>query len=285
MATARELLMGAIDMHVHINPDTKLRLLDGYEAAEMAKAYGMPAVVVKCHDSISADIASVINKNLEGVRLIGGITLNESMGGFNPVAVKSALGRGAKVIWFPTATAAADRKVKGKPYENKLSVFRDGLDHPGELLPQIREICELIREADAVLATGHICFAEVMALLDVASEVGLRKVVVNHPQNKCVGMGLEEQKQAAAKGAYMEQCFNFVTPHLPLLKPADFVAAIRAVGPEQCIMATDMGQVDNFYPHEALRVFVQMMLDRGLSQENIRTMIYNNPRKLLNFED
>jgi hypothetical protein len=101
-------------MHVHINPDTSCGFLT-VTRQQRWRRHTDAAVVVKCHDSISADIASVINKNLEGVRLIGGITLNESMGGFNPVAVKSALGRGAKVIWFPTATAAPTGRSRESP--------------------------------------------------------------------------------------------------------------------------------------------------------------------------
>jgi hypothetical protein len=281
---AQDLLKGAIDMHVHVNPDTKERIFDSYEAAQQAKDCGMSAVVIKAHDTITADIASTANKVIEGVTLYGGITLNQSIGGFNPETVEKALGRGAKIVWFPTSSSASHWKSRNKPYADKLSIFKDGIDNPGEILTEVIEICKLIANADAILATGHMCYTEVMALLDVANKVGVKKFLVNHPQNRSVGMGPKEQKEAAERGAYMEQCFNFVTPHLPLIKPDDFVEAIRAVGPEKCVMATDMGQIDNFYPAEGLRVFIRMMQERGISDEDIRMMISKNPRKLLNIE-
>lgn len=78
----------------------------------------------------------------------------------------------------------------------------------------------------------------------------------------------------------MEHCFNHCTPHLPLFKPADLATAIKAVGPEKSVMATDMGQIDNFTPVEGLRVFIRMMQERGISDEEIRVMVSENPKHL-----
>lgn len=276
-----ELLAGAIDFHVHVNPDTKERLLDGFEAAQQARAAGMKAVVLKSHHTPSVVQATMVSKIVEGVDVFGGVTLNASVGGLNPHAVEAAIKHGAKVIWMPTVSAASHLRSKGKPYTGGLSIFSGGVDDPRGVKPEVREILDLVARAGIVLATSHLSCAEVMALLDEAKRVGLKKVVVNHPQNQCVGMTIDMQKEAAEKGAYLEQCFNFCTPHLPLLKPDDFAAAIRAVGPSRCIMATDMGQVDNFPPVEGLRVFIRMMLDRGIEDTWVKMMTCENPIRLL----
>ena len=42
-------LRGAIDIHVHANPDNVPRSLDGLEAARFAKDKGMRAIVLKSH--------------------------------------------------------------------------------------------------------------------------------------------------------------------------------------------------------------------------------------------
>ncbi|MGE5541563.1 MAG: DUF6282 family protein [Bacillota bacterium] len=278
---AEQYLRGAVDMHIHCNPDTKERLMDGYQVARQARDAGMKAIVLKDHHTVSSDRARMITAVVDGIEVYGGITLNSSVGGLNPSAVESAIKLGAKVVWLPTVNAASNMKSKSKPYSNGISVFKGGLDSPGEVRPEVAEICKLVADAGIILATGHISSVEVMAVLDVARKTGLDRVLVNHPQNRCVGMGPSAQKEAAEKGAYLEQCFNFCTPHLPLLKADDLAAGIREVGPSRCVMATDMGQVDNFTPAEGLRVFIQMMLDRGITADEIRTMVSAIPARLL----
>lgn len=276
-----QLLVGAIDFHIHVNPDTKERLLDGFQAAEQAKAAGMKAIVLKSHHTMSAVQSAMVSRIVQGIDVFGGVTLNTSVGGFNPKAVEVAISHGARVVWMPTVSSASHLRSKRKPYSGGLSVFSGGLDNPGEIRPEVREILDLVARANIVLATSHLSCAEVMALLDEARRIGLKKVVVTHPQNTCVGMTVDMQKEAAEKGAYLEQCFNFCTPHLPLVRPDEFAAAIKTIGPSRCIMATDMGQVDNFPPVEGLRVFIRMMLDRGIEPAWIRVMTSENPARLL----
>jgi len=281
MERAEGLLEGAIDIHIHVGPDIKERLLNGFEAANQAREVGMKAIVLKGHHINTTDRAEMISAAIEGIKVYGGITLNKSMGGFNPFAVEVAIKLGAKMIWFPTQSAASHLKSKGKPYQDGLTVFQGGLDSSGLIHPEIKEICKIIAESNVVLATGHISFQEIMALIEVAQDVGVKKIIINHPQNRCVGMGIKEQLAVSVKGVYLEQCFNFCTPHLPLLKPEDLYKAIKEVGPQKCVMATDMGQVDNFQPVEGLRVFIQMMLDRGITKNEIKTMVADNPSLLL----
>jgi hypothetical protein len=96
-------------------------------------------------------------------------------------------------------------------------------------------------------------------------------------------MGLEEQKQRRQRAPIWSSALTSLhricrcSSRLILLPPS---------GPSDRTVhhGNGYGAVDNFYPHEALRVFVQMMLDGPVPGE-YRTMIYNNPRKLLNFED
>jgi predicted metal-dependent phosphotriesterase family hydrolase len=75
---------------------------------------------------------------------------------------------------------------------------------------------------------------------------------------------------------------NFCTPHNPVIKPNEIAEEVRQIGCTQCIMATDMGQLDSFVPTEGMRVFIRLMLDRGFTETEIRIMTTNNPAKLLN---
>ena len=79
-----ELMKGAIDIHFHCMPDTVQRRMDEAEVAEMARDYGMRALLLKCHDTMTPDRAYYVNKMVEGIDVYGGVVLNYPVGGFNP---------------------------------------------------------------------------------------------------------------------------------------------------------------------------------------------------------
>jgi len=55
MDTARTLMKGATELHVHTSPDVFPRLMSHVEVAEHLKGYGYRAVVIKCHHQGTAD--------------------------------------------------------------------------------------------------------------------------------------------------------------------------------------------------------------------------------------
>jgi hypothetical protein len=62
------------------------------------------------------------------------------------------------------------------------------------------------------------------------------------------------------------------------------VKNIRLVGPEDYILASDLGQVQNPVPSEGLRIYVMLLLERGLDVEDIRVMVKNNPERVLRLD-
>jgi hypothetical protein len=52
---------------------------------------------------------------------------------------------------------------------------------------------------------------------------------------------------------------------------------VRAVGPEHTILSTDLGQLHNAAPWEGMRVFIQLMLDHGITADEIGIMVKRNP--------
>src|SRR4029453_12178462 len=81
-------LRGAIDIHVHSNPDKVPRALDGLEAARFAKERGMRAIVLKSHYDPTAGLALLARKQVPGIEVFGGIDLNLPVGGMNVHAVE-----------------------------------------------------------------------------------------------------------------------------------------------------------------------------------------------------
>ena len=57
--------------------------------------------------------------------------------------------------------------------------------------------------------------------------------------------------------------------------------AIRAVGAEHCIMSTDFGQISNPPPVEGMRMYIETMLQCGISEDEIITMVRKNPAQAL----
>ncbi len=63
------------------------------------------------------------------------------------------------------------------------------------------------------------------------------------------------------------------------------MAARRAdAGDRRCLLVSDTGQRHNPLPSEALRIFAQTVFEKGVSEEDVDTMIRRNPRDLLDLD-
>ena len=88
-------MKGVIDMHVHTNPDLRLRAYDDLELTDAAVKVGARAIVIKTHQGTTMDRAYLCNRYNKIVHgdkdftMFGSITLNHPVGGLNPVAVES----------------------------------------------------------------------------------------------------------------------------------------------------------------------------------------------------
>lgn len=258
---------GMIDVHVHAAPDVVARSVDGIDAARQAHAAGLRAIVLKNHYEPTASWAYFAGKAVPGIEVFGGVALNRAVGGVNPAAVSRMArvqgGRG-KIVWMPTFDAAS------------VAVSRDG-----RLLPEVLEVLELIREHGLVLATGHSTPEENRLLIREARKRGIERIIVTHAMLAPVRMSVEEMKEAATLGAFIEFVYNGLAGANKECTPEQYADAIRRIGPERCILASDLGQAANPLPVEGLRAFVEAMKELGFSDVNIRRMTIENPARLL----
>src|SRR5947207_1586829 len=107
------LLRGAIDVHVHGQPDVSAGLANrgaDVDVARLAHAYGMSGWVLKSHLWATMDRARAVREALAetGFTVYGSITLNPLVGGLEPSVVELAAAHGARVAFLPTWGAAAD---------------------------------------------------------------------------------------------------------------------------------------------------------------------------------
>jgi hypothetical protein len=90
---SRDLLRGAIDIHVHAGPHifSSPRRVDPFEAAIEARDAGMRAIVYMDVFEMSNGTAWLVNRQVPDFTTYGGLILNTVYGGMNPRAVKTAL--------------------------------------------------------------------------------------------------------------------------------------------------------------------------------------------------
>ena len=275
-------LEGTIDLQLHSAPDVWPRRLDDLSLARQAAEAGMRAVLLKSHHTLTSDRAAIVDKLAEGIRVFGGLALNEAVGGLNAAAVEAALALGAREIWMPTISAANHRRATGEQGDG-ISI----LDETGSLRPAVYEILNLIAGKQVMLGTGHLSVEEIQHLVPTAQAAGVKRIVITHPELYITNMPVAVQKELAGPGVYFERCLIATMPPSPVVPPGPTVSlsaiagAIREVGPETTVLATDFGQVNNPDPVDGLRYYIAGMMDLGIGQADVDRMTRINPAWLL----
>ena len=258
-------LHGLIDLHIHTAPDVVPRLADDVEAARAAAAAGLRAILIKSHVTLTADRAGLAEKVIGGILVRGGLALNATVGGLNPRAVEVALQMGASIIWMPTHDAAHMMRRSSRP--GGISVFDDG----GRLLPAVYEIVDLVRAAGATLSTGHLAIKETLALVKLARDRRLGKLLVTHPEAEFIAMPAALQAEISGEGVFFERCYINTLPGSDS-SMQEIGAQIRAVGVRSTVLSTDLGQAANPAPVKGLRRYLGSLLDQGFSWDELWQM-------------
>jgi len=291
----KDLIRGAYDLHVHSAPDVLPRKMDDLEMAKRILDSGMAGYAIKSHYFCTAERATLINSLFPGCKAIGTITLNSSVGGINPTAVEMSARAGAKLVWFPTCDSTHELAHifngdpnKKLPYWAQIIIQlkQDGVNTPtisilkdGKLTDATYEVIEVIARNNLILATSHISHEETFALVKAAHARGVRKIVITHADFPTTFYTIEEQLELAKYGAVMEHCYT--TWATGKVEFATALAQIKALGPEQVILATDLGQKNAPYPDEGLLEYAVKLYQNGISEKNIRMMTVDNPTALL----
>lgn len=288
-----EILQGACDIHVHTNPDVFKRMVDDVEAARGAKEYGFRAIITKSHQLETASRAHFARRLVQGIDIFGSTTLDYVHGGLNPFCVDAVIKVGGKKVYMPTTDAAFHKELFGSIggiggiYDTQghiTSLYAEQpalkiIDDAGNILPAVRDILKLIAEANIIVSAGHTSLEEMRAFLRETKDQGIRKVVVDHPF--LMKISVAEQEELADAGAYINYAYWDICPKYFCVSLPEMAAAIRRVGPERSILSSDAGQLFNAPPAECLRTYVQMLLEEGLSTEDIRRMVCDNPASLI----
>ena len=290
-----ELLQGAIELHAHGYPEFSLRMrgrVTDIEWAELARAAGMRAIVIKSQVFPTVERALLVRQVVQGIEVFGGLTLNHPLGGLNPLAVEVAGELGGKLVWMPTWGSKNDLS-KSQFYLSRMkgylktlgSVVPDaeaGIEilEGGRLKAVVKDIVQIARDHEMVISSGHLSLEESLVLVEECTRFGV-PFLLAHPFSRSVGASIEDQKEVASRGGYVEHCFITTMPMHQRLEISKIVEAIEAVGPERTVLTTDAIQTWNPPPPEVMRMYIASLIHLKVDPAAIRTMIQDNPRKIL----
>lgn len=278
-------MQGIIDMHIHAGPDVRARKLDDFELMEASVQRGVRAIVLKSHNVPTADRAYLVNRvaaeKYPDVKFtaFGGLCLNRPVGGLNPDAVETSLKLGAKVIWLPTNTAENHYRKNGKDSSTGVVVTRDG-----KAVDELQDIFALVKQYNAVLATGHIGAEECFPVVEAARVAGVEKIVITHPEFWVVGMTPEQQADIVRKyDVLLESVYAQPVNGSYKINIPDNIAAMKAIGPEHFVISTDSGQTVNPYWYESYTTYFKAVSE-VFTSEQVRKMTHDNPAWLLDID-
>jgi hypothetical protein len=271
-------LRGVIDIHAHTDPDSMPRSIDAIDLARLAKQRGMRGLVLKNHYESTAALAYIVRKEVPGIEIFGGIDLNRTVGGVNPAAVERMVlmkGGWGKVVWMPTFDSENQVRVtkENRPF---VSVAKNG-----HLLPEVEQVIDIVAKNQLLLETGHSSAEEGLLIVREAKRRGVQHIVVTHAMASVVRMTIPQMREAAGDGAYIEFVYGATIGPDRVLTMADYAKAIRAIGPNSCILASDLGQVGNPLHPDGMASFFQALLKEGISQADIDLMSKTNPARAL----
>ncbi len=273
-----DVVRGAIDIHVHSDPDNVPRSIDGIEAAKLAQANGMRGLVLKNHYDPTAGLAFLARKAAPGLEVFGGIDLNLPVGGMNAAAVEhmtQVAGGWGRFVWM--STFDAENQVRFSK-ENRPFV---SISRGQALLPETKAVIAVIAKHQLVLATGHVSADEALMLVQEARQQGVKAMVVTHAMNAPILMNLSQMQEATRQGAFIEFVGGSLTGAEAPARIDRFADAIRRIGPQFCILSSDLGQKGNALPPDGFAAFILALRAKGLSEADLNRMTRENPARLL----
>lgn len=278
---------GVLDLHLHALPDLFERSGDELSFARHCQETGMIGFAVKNVLESTVSRAYYVNQMVPGFRYIGGICLNYTVGGINPTAVDATLQMGGRIVWMPSGHSRFHLQLKGafgnygrthriwlEPDAPGISI----LDEKGELTAETKAVVALVKENNALLATSHLSPEESLKLIRYCEKEKV-KTVYTHilwtPE-----YSLEVAKEAVEHGCTIEICAAKFTGINKTPLPVA-IQAIKEIGYENMIISSDAGKDTNLVPYEMLRAFGVNLLNNGVSQQMLHTMMHDKPLELI----
>ena len=289
-----DVMHGAIDIHAHGGSDPIERLMLEDEMAIDASKAGMRAMAIKTWYTPSASRIQLVRKALNAwseqtgcapVQLFGGITLQQSVGGLNPDAVRRCLGfPGMKYVWLPMTDSYHHRRVV---YDDQTGAGVHILTNDGKnVLPELKEILKIAAANNLIVASGHYPHCETRIVAEEAFSLGVKHFEVIHPAHIHSKNSIAEMKILADMGAKL-MLSGLGTTCFPLHEsgPIYAVRVIKEVGPDNVVYGSDYGQVHNPQHLVGTRWMVKLLAAYGATKEELIKVFQTTPARHLELID
>ena len=294
-ADVDELMQGAIDIHAHGGSDPFDRLLPEDEVCKDYTKAGMAAVVFKTWYTPSASRNMLINRMMEDwasqqaepvkpVKVFGGITLNKTVGGLNPVAVEKCLGfPGMKYVWRPMVDSYHHQRVVYDNWAPDAGIQLLGGNR--KVKGELKEIMRICADNDLVFASGHYPYEDSIIVMEEAKKLGVKHCERIHPTHIHSKHTIKQMKEYCDMdvmimlNALGMECF-------PIHETGPIYAAqmIEELGTDHLVFGTDYGQIHNPRHVVGVRWAIQLLLAYGVSKAAIRKIFAINTAKHLDIE-
>ena len=287
---SRVSLKGICDMHVHTNPDLRIRAYNDLQLADAAVRVGARAIVIKSHLGFTVNRAAIANEyvkrvygNNTGFTMYGGVVMNKVIGGVNPEAVEKGLKLGAKEIWLPTQSAKRHLEKMGQNPADGIELVRDG-----KVIPELIDVFKLVKDYDVALGTAHVSPEEAFTVVEAARNAGVKKIIITHPEWWVCDYSIEDQIRLVKDyDVILERCYaqnmgKGQPYHLNLKENAEL---IKEVGYEHVMVDTDGGQVENPDWEIEMYEYMHYLVEYGIPIEHVYHMTKTIPYRLLGIEE
>jgi hypothetical protein len=303
---SREYVRDSYDLHIHCGPESLPRQFNFVGIAEELGNYQMRGGVLKSHFQYTTSwcIQVMEDERFKHLKMISSVTLNWYVGGIRIDPILAAIGTRAVwenqvvdrekeaghlpiIVWFPTIHSISnlstnEREIPISPTGNNSSckpysrLSRDIRPITVVDDESLDAVLDTIHDNHLILATGHLSQEESLFLVTKASKKGIKKIIATHP---VYNMSLEYQKKLVKMGAMIEHTY---AAHSVDRIPMDLIAdQIKAVGHQNCILTSDLGQLRQPSPPKGLMRFTDLLLEEGLADKHVKVMLKENPRKLI----
>lgn len=276
------LIPGSIDLHIHAWPDAYVaRQYSEIQIGKRATDAGMRAVTFKCHSTMSAGRAPLVQEAVDeyaqvtgrpAARIIGGVVLNYCVGGINPKAVQACAGFGGRYVWLPSVHSSHHFHVQGK--EGGIPV----LDTKKQVLPELEQVLKIIAEKDMVLGLAHQSTEERFIIVEKAKKLGVKRISADHPQGLVNKMTVEQMAQMAELGVYMCVQNQTIFSHELNDETIEMIGKVRN---DRLVWGSDLTQWGAVHPVEGLRLLIEILMKFAVPETTIRAIVSENPARLL----
>ena len=294
-----ELLAGSIHVHEHGGSEPIPRIYDEFDMAINACKSGVRALVIKTHYTPSSSRVGLTQRFVdewakrnerESVQIYGGVVLNYPVGGLNPAAVRASAGfPNGKFVWMPTLDTYHHVETTGGATTGYLRDEEESgirlLDKDGKVVPELKQILEIIAENDMILAIGHYPAADRTAVIDEALKTGVKCILADHPIEYHSKGTIEDLKVLAAKGVYVGM-FALTCLIIPPVEGDDYPAKMfHGLPADNIVIGSDCGMTMALPHIDGIRWMIRYMLYHDISIKDIEKMLKKNPARLLGISE